>query len=429
LTQITRRIPLIVGFPSFESQAIIVVEPLPPPGEMPDTINPSAPIIGSTRLWVVITTTTVIVVARVLLFAFVSRKPARSLLHLWAWIERALPGRPRLESIPLLLYLIDGSGRGIGWMFLSWYGCGFSYCLYHLHAWGPPQRSSWERIAVYPTYALLAWLIVKRLSAVFGWTLLVAVALLLGIVTYMDFYPAAYTRRCPPKIAATVRGSCALIKQILLFPPGVFFLYTFSARPPSIKFDFGPADAADSDFRRRYTSTGPSSHAFPPDDTTSAGYIGTFDPLPVPPGCSEVVARVLTARSHYAVLGVEERANEDQIRRAKRMLSLQTHPDKAGSQPGAADACQRVLEAADVLLDDRLRREYDKDLALLRLAASDKGAAVRETVADRLYEETGIDIDQIGSCEFLLFSSVFGHFRCISCCLRVCVVAVLILIV
>lgn len=47
------------------------------------------------------------------------------------------------------------------------------------------------------------------------------------------------------------------------------------------------------------------------------------------------------AKGHYAVLGIEKDATEDQIKRAYRKLALRYHPDKNGA-PKAHEAFQGV---------------------------------------------------------------------------------------
>lgn len=54
---------------------------------------------------------------------------------------------------------------------------------------------------------------------------------------------------------------------------------------------------------------------------------------------------MLQAGNYYEVLGLGQDAGEDAVRRAKRTLSLATHPDKVGSgTPGANQAFNLVVE-------------------------------------------------------------------------------------
>lgn len=108
-----------------------------------------------------------------------------------------------------------------------------------------------------------------------------------------------------------------------------------------------------------------------------------------------MVCSILAATNHYSVLGMTTTtATDAELRKAKRILSLATHPDKAGQAPGAVDACQRVLQAADVLLDPQKRKEYDEEVALARFAASGAAAELEEELADMIFEQTGVDITQ-----------------------------------
>lgn len=85
----------------------------------------------------------------------------------------------------------------------------------------------------------------------------------------------------------------------------------------------------------------------------------------VPVGASSTVTAILSARNHYQVLGLEASAEDAAVRKAKRALSLATHPDKAtGNSPGTESAFRMVTEAAEVLLDADKRAEYDTELEL-----------------------------------------------------------------
>jgi DnaJ domain len=69
------------------------------------------------------------------------------------------------------------------------------------------------------------------------------------------------------------------------------------------------------------------------------------------------------------VLGVAEDADTGTIRKAKRLQSLATHPDKC-SIPGAADAFRLVTDASDMLLDLQRRQRFDTQLAQERADAA-----------------------------------------------------------
>jgi DnaJ-class molecular chaperone len=62
--------------------------------------------------------------------------------------------------------------------------------------------------------------------------------------------------------------------------------------------------------------------------------------------------------SLYDVLGVSPDANDEQIKKAYRKLSLQFHPDR-NSDPNASGRFQEINEANEVLSDPRKRAEYD----------------------------------------------------------------------
>ena len=66
-------------------------------------------------------------------------------------------------------------------------------------------------------------------------------------------------------------------------------------------------------------------------------------------------------KSHYETLGIAKDATKDEIKKAFRKLSKETHPDVAG---GAANTerFKQISEAHAVLSNDRKRRIYDADL-------------------------------------------------------------------
>ncbi|KAL4859922.1 DnaJ subfamily C member 14 [Chlorella vulgaris] len=122
---------------------------------------------------------------------------------------------------------------------------------------------------------------------------------------------------------------------------------------------------------------------FPPEPNIGQGSGRHHLRHEVPPGAPAAVARILQAKlstlplpagqtnfppassllppqasDYFQVLGVLEGADDAEIRRAKRTLSLATHPDKIGEAPGASTAFNLVTEAAEALASHELRTLY-----------------------------------------------------------------------
>lgn len=63
-------------------------------------------------------------------------------------------------------------------------------------------------------------------------------------------------------------------------------------------------------------------------------------------------------KDYYAVLGVDKKADQKEIKAAYRKLARKYHPDR-NKQPGAADKFKQVNEAYEVLSDPEKRETYD----------------------------------------------------------------------
>lgn len=61
-------------------------------------------------------------------------------------------------------------------------------------------------------------------------------------------------------------------------------------------------------------------------------------------------------KDYYAVLGVDKKASQDDIKKAFRKLAHKYHPDKGGTDESKF---KEITEAYSVLSDDKKRREYD----------------------------------------------------------------------
>ncbi|MBU6214639.1 molecular chaperone DnaJ [Patescibacteria group bacterium] len=62
------------------------------------------------------------------------------------------------------------------------------------------------------------------------------------------------------------------------------------------------------------------------------------------------------AKDYYAVLGVDKKATQDDIKKAFRKLAHKYHPDKGGTDESKF---KEITEAYSILSDDKKRREYD----------------------------------------------------------------------
>jgi len=75
-------------------------------------------------------------------------------------------------------------------------------------------------------------------------------------------------------------------------------------------------------------------------------------------------------KDYYKVLGVSEKASEEELRRAYRKLAKQHHPD---AHPGSEDRFKEISAAYDVLGDVDKRKEYDEVRRLGPMAAGGFG--------------------------------------------------------
>ena len=67
-----------------------------------------------------------------------------------------------------------------------------------------------------------------------------------------------------------------------------------------------------------------------------------------------------TDKDYYAILGVDEKAGGEEIKKAYRRLAKRYHPDANRNDPKAADRFKEVGEANAVLSDPAKRKKYDR---------------------------------------------------------------------
>ena len=111
---------------------------------------------------------------------------------------------------------------------------------------------------------------------------------------------------------------------------------------------------------------------------------------------------------YYRILGVDEEANENEIKSAYRRLVKENHPDRNKS-PEAIDVFKNVQDAYTIFKDPSLKATYDASRAMLQTGLPhfhqerkiDWGAA-QEKMSGIAWHRTCVQCDRQGPCSFEL---------------------------
>ncbi|XP_004712770.1 dnaJ homolog subfamily C member 17 isoform X1 [Echinops telfairi] len=99
------------------------------------------------------------------------------------------------------------------------------------------------------------------------------------------------------------------------------------------------------------------------------------------------VTKELLQMDLYALLGIEEKAADKEVKKAYRQKALSCHPDKNPDNPRAAELFHQLSQALEVLTDAAARAAYDK------VRKAKKQAAERTQKLDERRKKVKLDLE------------------------------------
>jgi DnaJ family protein B protein 11 len=91
--------------------------------------------------------------------------------------------------------------------------------------------------------------------------------------------------------------------------------------------------------------------------------------------------------NYYEILGVNEKASKDEIKKAYRNLSFKNHPDKNQGNQDATSKFQKINEAYEILGDEEKKAEYDmtRNNPFFRMNNHGSGNSEMEVPIDEIF--------------------------------------------
>lgn len=91
----------------------------------------------------------------------------------------------------------------------------------------------------------------------------------------------------------------------------------------------------------------------------------------------------MDSRGYYAILGVSQSANFQEIKKSYRKLAKKYHPDKNKS-PLAEETIKKINEAFEILSDRRKRKQYDLEVSNIYDANDSTYEEKEENLSDQM---------------------------------------------
>jgi molecular chaperone DnaJ len=119
----------------------------------------------------------------------------------------------------------------------------------------------------------------------------------------------------------------------------------------------------------------------------------------------------MAQKDYYQILGVSEKASDDEIKKAYRRLAKKYHPDRNPNNKMAEEKFKEVSGAHDVLANPQKRKQYDqlRRMGSAGFTGSQGFQGFQDVFSGRRGKKTGFSFEDLGGFGDLgdLFSSIF----------------------